>query len=78
MLPVSLVCPFLKKRHIRVFSKRLAYFTPVLLVQFFLGFFSDAFFYSTHTTKLLLYSDKEVLDNDINLTNPTTTKGISI
>jgi hypothetical protein len=28
------------------------------------------FFYSTHATKLLLYSGKEILGNDINLTNP--------
>jgi hypothetical protein len=38
---VSLVCPFLKKRHIRVFSKRLAYFTPVLLVQFLFSIYTS-------------------------------------
>ena len=47
--------------------------------QFLFQDFSVMFvFYSTHATKLLLYSGKDILDNDINLTNPTTTKDISI
>ena len=45
---------------------------------YFRIFQSCFFFYSTHATKLLLYSGKDILDTDINLTNPTTTKGISI
>ena len=48
-------------------------------ISFYFRIFQSCFFiYSTHATKLLLYSGKDILDNDINLTNPTTTKGISI